>query len=238
VLGIRHKESNDSGGLSPEALEKSIEEILVRKGVAPEELKQSSSEIPKIESEAAPAKLDGEIYRIVRSDKNPYSDITRQLWEQANHGKEFTVDIDILVEMYVVNASSETQYIRDFCGSVEIDGMRVPLVREKDFSAFDLLDEHWEYCLDPTPNESPIIMAGRSESLTPLFSSLPTSLEPSQPVEGWIRFLLKERDPRKLEENRTYNFVLKDSLGVEYEISRAANPQRTTPPVKSRRKRA
>jgi hypothetical protein len=231
---IRNWKSNDA---SNEALEKSIEEILARKNIAPDDVKQSSMETPTVDPQATPPKLDGEIYRIVRSDKTAYSDLTRQFWEGVNPGKEFAIDIDILVEMYVVNTSSEAQYIRDFCASVEIDGARVPLIREQDFSAFEILDEQWEYCLDSTSNEPPIVMNGRSETLTPLFASLPTSLAPSQPAEGWVRFLLKERDPRKLEENRTYKFVLKDSLGAEHEISRAANPQRTTPSVKSRKKR-
>ena len=44
-------------------------------------------------------KFDGEIYRIVRSDKVAYSNLTRQLCESV--GKKFAIDIDILVEMYV-----------------------------------------------------------------------------------------------------------------------------------------
>jgi hypothetical protein len=183
-----------------------------------------------------PAKLDGEIYRIVRSDKLAYSDLTRQLWEGVNPGKEFAIDVDILVEMYVVNTSSETQYIRDFRGSVEIDGVRIPLIRESDFFAYTIGDGHdYEYCLDQ-PNERLAILGGPSETLRPLFATLPISLEERKPTEGWVRFLLKERDPRKLEGNRTYEFVLVDSLGVEYQISRSANPPRTTPAVTSRKK--
>lgn len=192
---------------------------------------------PVIEVPALPT-LDGEIFRIFRAEKTVNSHLVRQLWEGLNPGKEYPADTDILVEMYVVNTSSGPQYVRDFQGSVEIDGQRVPLVREQDFFAFDVGDGPFEYCLDasPTPNEVPIITDGPSASLPALFHVLPTSLAPSQPAEGWTRFVLKGRDPEKLHENRTYKFVLKDSLGKEFEISRVANPQRTTPPVKARKR--
>ena len=221
---------------STSTIEQTIERYLMARGIAPDAPKETTPEVKTATADAVPPKLDGEIYRIVRSDKNPYSDLTRQLFEGA--GKKFTIDIDILAEMYIVNTSSETQYIRDFLGSVEIDGVRRSLVREKDFLAFDVLDKHYEYCLDPNPEETSITLDARSEALTPLFANFPTSLEPKEAAEGWVRFLLGDTDPHKLEENRTYNFTLKDTLGTEYAISRAADPQRTTPQVKSRRRKA
>ncbi|MGD0443926.1 MAG: hypothetical protein ABSA39_08315 [Edaphobacter sp.] len=135
-----------------------------------------------------------------------------------------------------MNTSSETQYVRDVCGSVEIDGVKVPLVREKDFNAFDVGDGIFEYCFDTTVEQRLIITDAQSETLRPLFPALPTSLEPRAAIEGWVRFELKAKDPLKLDGNGTFNFVLKDSLGKEYQIS-AANPQRTIPPLKCRRKR-
>jgi hypothetical protein len=239
-VGLQRIHRKDEGQNVLASVEETVERILAQKGLSPE-VTQSAAAIAPSEpvglSLVPTPKFDGEIYRVVRSDKSAFSDLTRQLWESVNPGKVFEIDIDILVEMYLVNTSSETQYIRDFSGSVEIDGLRVALVREKDFSAFEFNDEQWEYCLDPSPQETPILMAGRSETMTPVFSNFPMTLQPGQPIEGWIRFLLKERDPRKLDENRTYKFILKDSLGVEYEVSRSANPQRTTPPVKSRKRR-
>ena len=220
-----------------EAMEQTIERYLRARGIAPNTPVEAAPEIKGQRAEPSPPKLDGEIYRIVRADKAAYADLTLKLWDSVNPSKEFQINIDILVEIYLVNTSTETQYIRDFCGSVEIDGVRVPLAREKDFWAFDLLNDHYEYCLDPNPYESNLILEARSETLTPLFVNLPTALAPRQAIEGWVRFLLEKRDPRKLEGNRTFRFTLTDSLGTDHSINRAIDPQKTIPPVKCRVRR-
>jgi len=44
-------------------------------------------------------KLDGEIYRIVRGQKDANMEITRQFWESVKPGKPFETDTDILVEI-------------------------------------------------------------------------------------------------------------------------------------------
>jgi hypothetical protein len=129
-------------------IEHAVERYLALKGVTPTEPVEATTSKQLPQAALPSPKLDGEIYRIVRSDKVAYSALTRQLWEAVNPGKEFAIDIDILVEMYVVNTSSEMQYIRDFRGSVEIDGVRISLTRESDFFAYTIGDGHdYEYCL-------------------------------------------------------------------------------------------
>jgi hypothetical protein len=203
-------------------LERQVETILARKGVLPEPVQNQPPVREAVVDEPVPksvGKIDGEIYRVVTAPKSPVADMTRQLVEGMR--KEFAIDIDILIEIYVVNTSSETQYIRDFTASVEIDGERVEMDRQKDFYAWEFNDQDFEYGLDPTPDENRFELSDRIEALVPAFPSIPCDLAARKPLQGWVRFLLRETDPKKLENNRSYTFVIVDSLGEEHQITRS-----------------
>jgi hypothetical protein len=187
---------------------------------------------------AKPQKFEGEIYRVVTAPKNAFAGMTQQLLKGMGRAADFMLDIDILVEFYIVNVSSETQYIRDLAGSVEIDGHRVQLTREADFDAWEVNHDEYEYCLDPEPDGNKFDLPARATPLNPLFASgLPTTLEPRKPLDGWVRFLLRETNPDKLEGNQTYQFILKDSLGEELNITRASSEKRITK-ISTRSKRS
>lgn len=88
---------------------------------------------------------------------------------------------------------------------------------------------------EKTDSES-IESALLGQSTSPIFSSLPTELAPRQPLKGWAHFLLRNVDPKKLEEDQTYAFTVIDSLPKEHPITRAAQLQ-TSSKVNTRRKR-
>jgi hypothetical protein len=73
----------------------------------------------------------------------------KQLYSIASGGQEPEVDCDILVELYAVNASERTRYIRDAVFQYDIDGQTVRLSREREFSFVNAGDgRKFEYCLD------------------------------------------------------------------------------------------
>jgi len=220
-LAWRKRKSSEA-----KTIEETVERLLVAKGIQPGPFSElTNTEPPKDSAQTVqPAPVfDGEVYRVVTSCKHAFAEITRQVIESM-HG-EFAIDVDVLVELYLVNASSEKQYIRDVQVSVEIDGKRTALIWQNNFDAYEVNDVNYEYCLDPTPDEPHLLLESRAEALSPVFSSMPFELAPRQPLRGWAHYLLRDVDPKKLEENQTYAFVVVDSLGTEYPITRAAKLQ-------------
>ncbi|MGH2509719.1 MAG: hypothetical protein ACRDHZ_20255, partial [Ktedonobacteraceae bacterium] len=200
-----------------------VEKYLSKKGTVPDAPTQSSVVVSSApEAVVASPQFDGEIYRIVTAAKHPYAEMTREVIKMMGPEKHFEIDVDVLVEMYVVNISDTTQYVRDIIGSVEIDGTRMPLLRQRDFDAWEFSGGDYEYCLDPTPEESKILISSRVENLDVLAPVLPCRLEPKSPLNGWIHFLLQNIDPEKLKDNQTYQFSIMDSVGQEHPISRPA----------------
>src|SRR5438552_18968037 len=107
--------------------------------------------------------------------------------------------------MYIVNTSSETRYIRDFSGTVEIEGKVHQLLRQTNFYAFDFSDRKYDYALNPEGDGQ--FNRDNLELLSPLFPTLPLQLEARKPIEGWVHFIVKDIDPQKLDGNRTYKFT-------------------------------
>ena len=236
-LGVAWRRRKSAEAKTLEIVEQTVEKVLVARGIQPEPFNGvSSAELPKDSAQTTQSSsvFDGELYRIVTAPKNAFADMTRQIIESMH--KQFAIDVDVLIELYLVNISSEKQYIRDFQVSVEIDGRRTALIWEMNFDAWEVNDVDYEYCLDPTPDEPSLLLDSRAETLEPIFSSLPIELAPRQPLRGWAHFLLRDVDPKKLENNQTYAFAVIDSLGVEHPITRAAKPQ-TDSKVSARRKR-
>jgi len=162
-----------------------------------------------------------EIYRAVCGSKLPFSEDTHILFKAMGRNEEFEIDVDILAEIYIVNASSQTQYIRELIGFVEIEGKKFPLQTQSRFYAYELNGQHYEWCLDPTPRSVNSASDRRSnlESLPPIITTFPVTLEPKKPLYGWVKLLASKINPDKLKDPSTYKFVIRDSLGAEYPIT-------------------
>jgi hypothetical protein len=141
-------------------------------------------------------------------------------------GGEFAIDVDVMVELYIVNVSDRTHYVRDIEASVEVDGIRMPMHRQTDFDAFGLNGTDYEYCLDPTPTENKLLVSDRAETIKELAPGLPVALESRKPLEGWVHFVLKEVNPKKVEKNQTFQFLIVDSMGRRHPVSRPTGKPR------------
>lgn len=168
--------------------------------------------------------IDGLAYRVVLTGKGMGAEMARELFKIAGREDEFKIDVDVLVEMYLVNTTDVKQFITDIKGTVEVDGNSLPLSRQRDFSAWDFNDKPYEYCLNLSGAK---FDRSTLETLVPLFGSSPSiELEPKQPREGWMHFIVKDVDPEKLNNNRTYKFTIIDSLGKEHPITKAGTEKR------------
>jgi hypothetical protein len=205
-----------------------VTELLEQKGISGDSITQlPTSTSGPADSKATGVRpvLDAEIYRISTTGKamSDVLSLTRSLYEIKGRLHEFAIDADVLVEMYVVNTSTTKKYIRDFIGTVEIDGKEVPLVRQRDFYAWDFNHRAYEYCLtlgDDKYDHSNL------EALPNLSNHINEELEAGKPIEGWVRFLVKNIDPEKLTNNRSYKLFVVDSLGNEYPILKAVPTKR------------
>ena len=153
------------------------------------------------------------------------SALARDLYRAVGRLDEFLIDVDVLVEMYVVNGSNAKHYLRDFQATVIVDGKEITLVRQSDFHAWEYNNRPHEYCLDFNETGN---MFDRShlEALRPLYDALPVELESRKPLEGWVHFIAKDVDPEKLNNNHSYRFTFKDSLGKEWPISKSSSAKR------------
>jgi hypothetical protein len=161
----------------------------------------------------------------VTAGKSVAAGLTREIFAMTNRADQFAIDADVLLEMYAVNTSNEKRFIRDFVGTVEVDGKAVQLQRESDFFAWEFADHKYYYCLSMGTKDG---QWDRSD-LRPLkeaFDSFPKELDPRQPLEGWVHFVAKNVDPEKLSNNNTYRFSFIDSLGSEIPIVKASAEKR------------
>jgi hypothetical protein len=142
-------------------------------------------------------------------------DDTRDLYKAITKGAEFAVDVDILIEMYVVNTTNKKRFIRGFNFTVEVDGKMLPLILQKDFYAYELNGTDYEYCLSRGKGR---LDRSKLETLPPLHHGLPVELEAQKPLEGWVHFVINNVDPEKLRGNRNYKLFIVDSLRKEHPI--------------------
>lgn len=171
----------------------------------------------------APA-IDGEIYRVATAPKTPFFSAVESLFEVMGHPEQATIDHDILMELYLVNKSKETRYIREVLASVEIDGKKVSLQRKNDFHAFECNGDDYEYALNMGGSK---FDRGEKQALPNLAAALnKTPMKPGEPLEGWLRFELKGVLREKIEDNRTYEVVIVDSGGKDYTITKASTLKR------------
>ncbi len=187
-----------------------------------EERDQARQELQALKDAAARGPIfDVQIYRIGVGRKLPFAKETQGIFEAVGRD-DFKIGVDILLEMYVVNISSETQYVREVCGHVEIDGEKFPMVMQRGFDAWEFNGQKYEWCLDPTPKDmgSTYDRQIKLEALPPLSATYPIALDPKKPLEGWLRLLISEINPVKLDGVTNYNLTIKDSLGIEHPITK------------------
>jgi hypothetical protein len=158
--------------------------------------------------------IDSELDRIFTHPRVPMGyEFFKDIYRAAGRKDEPKVDCDVLAHMYVVNTSNETIYIRDLVATVEVDGVRTTLETKADFLAGvfnDTVEYGWEE--DGKNNDWPT-------PLPKVFPSLPYEMVPRKPAIGWIRFLLKEINPEKIDA-KTFTFTFVDSTGKKHDIDR------------------
>jgi hypothetical protein len=147
-------------------------------------------------------------------------EIVRDLYKVVGKPAQATVDTDVLVEMYLVNGQDKKLFVRDFVASVELDGVRRELERKDDFFALEISGRRYEYALQRNESDND------KEPLSNLSRSIRAELEPQKPLEGWVRFMVEDILPEKLENNQTYRISVIDSLGREHPILKASQKKR------------
>jgi len=157
--------------------------------------------------------IDGEVYRMATSPRVMEWELVKQMLKGSGRKDDPLVDTDILVEMYLVNKSSDrTRYIREMRLSAEIDGTRISFVRQP-----DLLAEEFNGKREYGIREAKDTFREDPEPLKQLAGELPLALAPEQPAEGWVRFMAKQINPDKITSG-TVTLKVIDSVGTEYSI--------------------
>jgi hypothetical protein len=169
----------------------------------------------------APPDITGEVYRLVMSPRSVAWPIVRDIFKIKGKPDEAAVDTDVLVDMYLVNQNLHNpQYIKELLLTAEVNGKRVDFHRQDDFRADPFADREFEYGLkrEGTSGDD-------EEPLKPLFSSMPATLQPQQPADGWVRFMAKEINPDKIVSG-TIALTVVNSLGKEFTITKASTDKR------------
>jgi len=185
----------------------------------------SNNDLPKVEdiSETMSVRslpqrsevLTGEIYRMALSARTMSWELLRDVYRVQGRLEDAKIDCDALVQMYLVNTSKETHYVRDFVLSAQIGVSRVIFERQNDLHAIEFDGVNYEYGVEDK-------QSGEVKPVKPLFTELlPIPLQQGQPQQGWLRFMAKDINPEKLEEN-SWNLIVIDSLGNEYPITKSS----------------
>jgi len=137
----------------------------------------------------------------------------------ALSGKEKPkIDCDILVSMYLVNASSSTRYIRELTASVEVDGKRTNLEPRSNFflntDDDDRKPQDMEYVFEAETGKE-------GTPLQKLFPDLPCEAVPQRPFEGWLRYIIRDVVPEQINSN-TWHFIILDSMGNQQFITKVS----------------
>lgn len=178
-----------------------------------------SAELPgKLASSEADQKVifDGEIYRIF---SYPRTGLDFEMFKKARRAGgaigDPVVDCDVLACFYIVNRSAETSYMRSIFGSVEVDGIRKTMERQDDFRLQHAFAGSVEYGWDLNPGDA----SKDPAPLKPLASAWPYEMQSQKPVDGWVRFLLRDINPDKINSN-TWQFAVVDSLDRHHPITK------------------
>jgi len=197
-------------------LAKKLDVLLAARGIPSKASPQALAAPASSSITEQPPAIDGEVYRIALSPRTVSWELMREFFRVQGRQRKAKVDCDILLEAYIVNTSKiESRYVRTLRLSATVNGNSVSFERQGDLRAIDIGDKKYEYGLEATDG------SGEAEPLTQLFSTLPFCLSPSQAVEGWARFMVKDINPDNIQEN-SWRLNVVDSLGVEHPITRTA----------------
>lgn len=165
--------------------------------------------------------FDSELQRYVMHERTglvPYK-MLHEIYTVSGRQDEPKIDCDILVKMYLVNLSASVQYIREISASVEVDGKRTTLERRNDFKlkVGDSRDSPFlEFGFGPESAVNTV------DPLKPLLvDALPCELPPNKPLEGWVRYILRDVVPTKIDSN-TFEFAIVDSKNNRHFITKVS----------------
>jgi hypothetical protein len=158
--------------------------------------------------------IDGELHRLSLAPRTMSWELLRDVYHAAGRPGEATVDCDVLVEMYLVNRSSQNKFVRDVRLSVEVNHVQTNFAMQRDMRAKDIGQKKYEYGLEVSRD-----FYAKAAPLKLLLPHIPFALEPEQPTEGWVRFLAKDIDPDKIDRN-SWRVIVVDSVGTEYPITK------------------
>lgn len=164
--------------------------------------------------------IEGEVYRVAFNPKSPMYEFTKSVFTVAG-GEQPPIDTDVLVELYIVNTSKKSVFIRDFTFSMEVDGQMNALERRDDLLAEEFQGVPYEYALNRSGHDLNVDLEG----LTNLSSAIHSEMKPGEPLEGWIRFLAKNIIPDKLNAN-SIRVGIVDSLGTVHPIRKKSEKSR------------
>jgi len=205
-MGARHSGVSDAEASNPQSVSATASPVR-------EMLSEKVSEIREAQKEASA--ITGELYQITTIPRTMSWEILRDAFKV--HGKEATVDCDVLVGLYVVNASSSDRFIREVRLSAEVDHNRINFEMQRDLRAQDMDHKKYEYAIESEDfygQEKPLKQFLTSEQLL--------RLTPQEPAEGWVRFLAKDINPDKLDRN-TWQVRVVTSVGREYTITKVSD---------------
>jgi hypothetical protein len=135
--------------------------------------------------------------------------------------------------MYLVNRAPEkVKYIRDMWLTAEIGGREVKFKRQDGLDAMEVSDEHYDYGLKIDSKSFP----EQIEPLRQLADTFPLTLDPGQPVEGWVRFMASNINPDKIEKD-TIKLTIIDSLGNQHSINKVSRERERRGEISLRRLR-
>lgn len=159
--------------------------------------------------------IDGEVHRIVTSPRSIAWPLVKDIYKMQGKPDEAAVDTDILLDLYLVNRSAKSKYIRDMRLVAKVGGKDTEFKRQIDLLADDFDGHNFEYGVRSQKNSE--------VNAIKMIGHFPITLLPEQPVEGWIRFMAKEINADEIE-NGTLRLAAIDSTGNEFVITKASAP--------------
>ena len=134
--------------------------------------------------------------------------------------EDVTTDCDLLVDIYAVNKSTSSLYIKDFAAWLEIDGEWRKMILDDNFDLDDIWSGSVEYGLE-VPGE-PGEFDHEPVELPSLLSKRNAEIKSQEPSEGWLKFTAKDINPRT---PYSIRIAIIDSLG-EHHIDKFEKKER------------
>ena len=174
----------------------------------------ASDKSPRLleESSSQPPDFSIELCHIAVSPRSAAYVLVKDLYRIQGHPEEAKIDCDVLMKMYVVNTADSRRFIKDIVASVNVGNQRIELERKDDLQAIEFNRTQYEYGVKRTEHAD-------AEPIPYLYKELPTSVEPKQPLSGWVRFLAKNILPDAVDSN-SWQIEIVDSVGTQWPITK------------------